>query len=95
MTSRWFQLGEVIGIPVETLNEYSSYPDEECIVEVLDYWLRNHAEKERLNWKGVSKVLEEIQLHQLAGDIMKVYTTGRKTHAHSHLLAKAEVDCFL
>ena len=77
MTSRWFQLGEVIGIPVETLNEYSSYSDEECIIEVLDFWLRNHGEKKRLSWKGVSKVLEEIQMHQLAGDIMKVYTTGR------------------
>ena len=64
----------VIGINKEILEKYSSYPSEECIVEVLDYWLRNHHSKP--TWRDVAKALKEIELHQLADNILKVYETG-------------------
>ena len=74
---KWFQFGSVIGINKEVLDKYSNHPDEECLVEVLDCWLRNHESK--LTWKEVAKVLKEIDLHQLADNIMKSYETGLLT----------------
>ena len=44
-------------------------------MEILDYWLRNHGSKP--TWREVAKALKGICLHQLAEDILKVYTTGK------------------
>lgn len=78
VTPYWYQFGTVIGVNEETLKEYSSYPPEECIVEVLDYWLIHHPSKP--TWKDVAIVLKEIKLHQLAENILKVYETGKFTY---------------
>ena len=74
MTSEWYQFGVAVGITEEVLNKYHGYASEECIVEVLDYWLRNNDSKP--TWKDVAEGLRVISLNQLADDILKVYTTG-------------------
>ena len=74
MTSEWYQFGVAVGIAEEVLNKYCGYASEECIVEVLDYWLRNNDSKP--TWKDVAEGLRVISLNQLAEDILKVYTTG-------------------
>lgn len=79
VTPKWYEFGVTIGIPNETLDDYSSYPPEECIVEVLDFWLRNQSGGKRSTWKCVAKVLEEIELHKLAESILNVYQTGNYT----------------
>ena len=75
VTSEWFKFGLALGVAEEVLNKYLGYPSEECIVEMLDYWLRNHGSKP--TWKEVAKALKDIGLLQLAEDILKVYTTGK------------------
>ena len=74
VTSEWYKFGLALGVAEEVLNKYLGYPSEECIVEMLDNWLRNHGSKP--TWKEVAKALKDIGLLQLAEDILKVYTTG-------------------
>ena len=74
VTPYWFQFGTIIGMDEATLQEYSKYPPGQCLIEVLDYWVRIHDNKP--TWRGVSDVLKEIKLNKLAEDILKVYETG-------------------
>ena len=71
---KWYQFGEAAGIPKDALNKIAEQcSPEECIVEVLDYWLRNTT---RPTWKGIAWILKAINLQQLAFDIERVYSTG-------------------
>ena len=74
VTSRWYQLGEALGINEESLERYSSNPPEESIIEMLDQWVRSGPQ--RRTWRDVSDVLWKIGLQKLASDIEKVYETG-------------------
>ena len=75
VTPKWYQFGEKVGISHDVLNRYAECcsPDE-CIVEMLDYWLRNS--KTSLSWRDIAEVLEAINLPKLASAIMNVNTTG-------------------
>ena len=78
VTPKWKEFGLVLGIAADALEKYSSYPPEECIVEVLDYSLRNHrTSKTKPTWSDIAKALKEIKLHQLAESILSVYETGK------------------
>ena len=74
VTPYWYQFGTIIGMDEATLEKYSKYPPEQCLIEVIDFWVRIHDNKP--TWKGVSDVLKEIKLNKLAEDILKVYETG-------------------
>ena len=74
VTPKWFQFGQVVGIAKHILDEYSKYTDEQCIVEVLDYWLKNSLCTP--TWRNVAEALKEIELYDLAESILKVYETG-------------------
>ena len=65
-----------VGIDKEVLEKYSRYPSEECIVEMLDYWLKNHHSKP--TWKNVAEALKDIGLHRYAEKMLEVYETGEK-----------------
>ena len=78
-TSRWYQLGEALGINKESLDRYSSHPPEESIIEMLDQWFRNGPRKQ--TWRDVADALKKIGLEQLANDIEKVYETGNLTYS--------------
>ena len=87
VTSEWYKFGLALGVAEEVLNKYLGYPSEECIVEMLDNWLRNHGSKP--TWKEVAKALKDIGLLQLAEDILKVYTTGKSVKDLIFLFKKA------
>ena len=70
---KWHQFGVAVGIPEEILEQYSSYPANERLMEVLDYWLKNDGNP---TWRDVAKVLNDIELHELEEGIMNVYETG-------------------
>ena len=74
VTSRWYQLGEALGINEESLDQYSSNPPEESIIEMLDQWLRSGPQ--RRMWRDITDALRKIGQQQLASDIEKVYETG-------------------
>ena len=41
----WFQFGMAIGVPTDVLETLKGYDEEECMIELADYWLRNHPAK--------------------------------------------------
>ena len=75
VTAKWHQFGVAVDIPDEILEQYSSYPADERLMEVLDYWLKNSGTPGP-TWRDVAKVLSDIELHELAEGIMNVYETG-------------------
>ena len=73
-TSLWYQLGQELGLEISLLNKYCNYPQEQCIIEVLDSWLRNHSGKP--TWREIAEALKNIGLQQLAVKIEMIYETG-------------------
>ena len=77
-----------IGLAEELLDKYSKYAPEECIVEVLDNWLRNyHCDTNvttKPTWRDVAKVLREIELHHLANNILSKYKNGTILNGSLH-----------
>ena len=86
VTSKWYQFGEAVGVDKETLDKYTEYPDDQCIIEVLDFWLRNHTGQP--TWREVADVLRGIDLQQLASDIENVYETGNICAIKSRLFTE-------
>ena len=75
VSAKWYQFGAAIGVDKEVLDHCAkTCLPEDCIVEMLDYWLRNSTEKP--TWRIISKALKAINLLQLADDIERVYITG-------------------
>ena len=67
----WHQLGQVLGVPTELLEMLKGYSQEECMIEVGDYWLRNHPDQP--TWKEVTDAVESIKDHKQANGIMGIY----------------------
>lgn len=63
MSTQWYQFGLAIGVPGEYLETLNGCPDEECLVELLDYWLRHHPDQP--TWKEVADAVKDIGDHQL------------------------------
>ena len=75
INSKWYQFGLAIGIPKEILDNCLSYPSEQCVIEVLDYWLRVQKDG-KPTWKTVAEGLRAIGHNSLADGILNVYKTG-------------------
>ena len=80
VSSHWYQFGQAIGIEKEILDNFAQKcSPEECIVETLDYWLRNHTAG-RPNWSEIVEALIAINLIHLAQDIEALYLIGNSKH---------------
>ena len=78
VTPKWYQFGLAVGINKETLDEFSNFPPEECIVEISDLWLRTN--ETTVTWRNVADALKNIGCYRLAERILKVYKTGEIFH---------------
>lgn len=75
VTPKWYEFGIAAGIEKEMLEKFAEQcSPEECIVEVVDYWLRTGTKLP--TWKDVANLLKKIDLSGLAHDIEGIYTTG-------------------
>lgn len=83
LTPKWYQFGLAVGIKTEILERYSGYPPEECLVEMLDYWLRS-CKPTKATWRNVAKALKKIGLQQLAENILKAYETGYNVDGYNN-----------
>ena len=71
----WRKFGKAVKIDKNMLDNFAkNCSPEECIVEMLDYWLRNCTRQP--TWNDVAKTLNIIGLHKLAIEIDKISTTG-------------------
>ena len=66
----------MVGVPKEVMDSYSSYPSDQCLIELLDYWLRHHPG--RLTWKEVAQALREMRFYYLAEKALQISTTGER-----------------
>lgn len=57
----WYPLGLAFGVPEDCLEELKQYTEEQCLIEVLKYWLRNHYG--RPTWQEVEKVQEKVETY--------------------------------
>ena len=64
LTPKWYDFGLVVGVPQDLMDSYSGYPSDQCLTEVLDYWLRHHAGT--MKWAEVADALKAVKLNQLA-----------------------------
>ena len=75
---KWHEFGEALGIDEVVLDSIAkSTFTENCIVEVLDYWLEYYDGKP--TWSDVVEALYDINLEKLALDIEQVYKAGKNT----------------
>ena len=79
VTPKWYELGVIIGVPKETLDKYSEHPLDQCIIEVLDYWLMHYRDK--LTWKDVAHAFKELNFHQLSEKVLQIHKNGCKYEA--------------
>ena len=77
VNAQWYQFGLAIGVPREFLDKLNGCPEEQCLVELLDHWLRNHPDQP--TWKELADAMEDISDYQLANSIRKVYDLAGKT----------------
>ena len=77
---RWREFGEAVEIDDVVLDSIAKTTfSHNCIVEVLDYWMKYSNEK--LTWNDVANALREIDLHELAleleGEGIEVSYSGK------------------
>ena len=76
--SQWYHFGLAIGVPNQTLDQLYNYSEDDCLVEVLDYWLKNHPDQP--TWKELADAVADLQDYELANSILKVYSGRGKIH---------------
>ena len=79
VSDKWFEFGQAAGIEKKVLDNYAkNCSPGDCIMEMLDYWLRNRSAGQP-TWREVATVLRAIGLGQLAVDIesVHVHSTGK------------------
>ena len=55
----WYQFGLAIGIQEDILEKFIGYPEVECMIELADYWLRNHPTKP--TWSDIRDAMRSIK----------------------------------
>ena len=74
LAPKWYEFGQVIGVPKEVIDTYVGYPKDDCLTEVLDYWLRHHPGQ--LTWREVAQALREVKFYYLAEKAVQIGVTG-------------------
>lgn len=63
-------------MPHEVLDSLKEYREEQCLVEVLDYWLRHHPKQP--TWKDLSDALQYIDAFQATTNGVALYDLAGK-----------------
>ena len=58
-TKSWYQFGMAIGVPKDILEQLKHYPEVERMIELADYWLRNHPTKP--SWSDIRDAIKSIK----------------------------------
>ena len=76
LTPKWYEFGLVVGVPQELMDSYSGYPSDQCLTEVLDYWLRHHTGT--MKWAEVADALKAVELNQSAEKAQLLSSNAQK-----------------
>ena len=56
--TQWYLFGLAFGVPQNILKQLEDYPESQCLIEVLDYWLRHHSGQP--TWKEVTEAQKKV-----------------------------------
>ena len=48
VSKQWYQFGLALGLTMDVLEEFNHYSEDDCLVEVLDYWIKHSQHGKRL-----------------------------------------------
>ena len=77
VSKQWYQLGLTLGLPMDVLEGFNLYSDDDCLVEVLDYWLKHHPGKP--TWQEITNAQKKVEMFNTEQD------TGVLIHIHGVL----------
>ena len=70
VSSNWYEFGLVIGIPDAILEQLKDYSDKDALVEVLDYWLKNHSFRSgQPSWQDVAVALRRAGFNDIINKV--------------------------
>ena len=58
VTFQWYKFGVALGTPTKNLEHFADLSEEAALVEVLDFWLKNHPTQP--TWQEVANALQDI-----------------------------------
>ena len=73
MIQNWYLFGLAVKVPNGILDQLrvQDYTDKDCLIEVIDYWLRHHYSQP--TWQEIINAKEKIEFHNLAKTIPYKY----------------------
>ena len=83
VTDKWYELGQALGVPVKVMETFKGHPSDQCMIETLDYWLRNHPDQP--TWREVTQALDAIGFSELSREIAQVYVTGTYSYVYTSM----------
>ena len=82
VNTQWYQFGLAIGVPQEILEQLNHYSEYDCVVEVLDYWLKHHPGQP--TWQEVADAQRKTtEVYQLTNTTVK---DGVYINADCHIM---------
>ena len=75
ISSRWRDIGELIGLSVPTLTSIATEHRDKplgCCRAVLDHWLENPPTEYPLNWEKLIELLKDCKLGQVVSELQSV-----------------------
>ena len=64
VSSHWYHFGLALGVPNSVLEQLKDYLDEDALVEILKYWLKNHPFSQP-TWQDVATALKQAEFKDL------------------------------
>ena len=66
ISKQWYQFGLALGLPMDVLEGFNLYSEEDCLVEVLDYWLKHHTTQP--TWQEITNAQSKIESFNICED---------------------------
>ena len=83
----WYQFGMAIGVPEDVLEKLKGYDEEQCMIELADYWLRNHPTKP--TWskiydtaKSLMKPMKFVNHYAVTQDLSGINSSFKCAYGH-------------
>lgn len=65
-SKQWYQFGLALGLPMDVLEGFNLYSEDDCLVEVLDYWLKHHPTQP--TWQEITDAQRKIESFNTSKD---------------------------
>jgi hypothetical protein len=67
ISKQWYQLGLTLGLPMDVLEGFNLYSEDDCLVEVLEYWLKHHPGKP--TWQEITDAQNKVVTFNTEQDV--------------------------